>query len=107
MTLSNRNEKKKVSSVSTITEDAREQTETSLEMLTPVEEKAIRMLHGLSEEDNRALEFGLGASTEARMKLAMIEKQMIDCLAKGVPEEGRVDERPSPAELLSAWLDDE
>ena len=76
-------------------------------MLTPREEKVIRMRNGLSEGDSRALQFALGASRDASMKLAMIEQQLAECMTTDAPEEQFDDDRPSPAELLSSWLDDE
>ena len=103
--MSNQSKKNKASSVTTTTGEAREEAETSLEALTPQEEKVVRMLHGLSEDDSRALQFALGAGAEAKMKLAMIEQQMVDTMASSSVDEA--DDRPSPAELLSAWLDGE
>lgn len=104
--MSNHDEKSQKTSVTTTTEEAREQSEASLEALTPQEEKVVRMIHGLSEEDSRALQFALGASDEAQMKIALIEHQLIDAMAAGAPDE-LDDDRPSPAELLSKWLDKE
>ena len=106
-TLSNQEKEKQASSVTTTTAGTPEKTETSLEMLTPREEKVIRMTHGLSEDDSRALQFGLGASRDANMKLALIESQLSACLATENPENAFDDDRPSPAELISAWLDEE
>ena len=103
--MSNKESKKKPSSTTTTTEGASEEAESSLEGLTPTEEKVIRMRRGLSEDDNRELEFGLGAGEEAQMKLAMIEQQLVDQMSG--TSEPRDDDRPSPAELLSSWLDDE
>ncbi len=78
-----------------------------METLTPQEEKLIRMVHGLGEDDSRSLQFGLGASVEAEMKLAMIERQLIDTIGGDGANSGQTQRRQSPAELLSAWLDDE
>ena len=102
--MSNHNEKNQKTSVTTTTEETREQTEASLDALTPQEEKVVRMIHGLSEEDTRALQFALGASDDAQMKIAMIEQQLIDTMVKGTVDPVD-DDRPSPAELLSAWID--
>ncbi len=61
-----------------------EQTQTqSLEGLSPIEEKALRMLHGLSEGDQHELKFALGANDETRLKLAMIEKHLLDAFQWG------------------------
>ena len=49
----------------------------SLEGLSPSEEKALRMLHGLSEGDAHQLKFALGANDETRLKLAMMEKHLL------------------------------
>jgi cell wall assembly regulator SMI1 len=103
-TLSNHNEKNQKTSVTTTTEETREQSEASLDALTPQEEKVVRMIHGLSEEDSRALQFALGASDDAQMKIAMIEQQLVETMAKGTVDPAD-DDRPSPAELLSAWID--
>ncbi len=106
--MSNQKDKKnQMSSVVTTTEGAREETETSLETLTPREEKVVRMIHGLDEDDSRALQFALGASRDTQVKLAMIEQQLVDCMTPGASQEDADDDRPSPAELLSAWLDQE
>ena len=106
-TLTKQNEKERSASVTTATEEARTETGASLEALTPQEEKLIRMLHGMSEDDSRTLQFGLGASVEAEMKLAMIERQLIDTMRAEGGDAGTEARRQSPAELLSAWLDEE
>jgi hypothetical protein len=64
---------------STVTEE----TETNFEALTPEEEKVLRMLHGLSEDDSHALKFALGANEEALAKLAMMEKNLVDAFQWG------------------------
>lgn len=104
--MSNKKNEEKLSSVTTTTEGVADETETSLEGLSPTEEKVVRMLHGLSEDDSRNLEFGLGASDDSRLKLAMIERQLVDQMSGSSAGE-RDDDRPSPAELLSSWLDEE
>lgn len=93
------------SSVTTVTRGADVERETSLQALTPQEEKVLRMAYGMSEDDSRALQFGLGADEETRLRLAMIEGQLLRCLES--PQEMGEGRRPSPAELLSAWLDQE
>lgn len=67
---------------STVTEE----TERNMEALTPQEEKVIRMLNGLSEDDSHALKFGLGANEETRARLAMMEKNLIDAFQWGEME---------------------
>lgn len=106
-TLTNQNENDRLESVTTTTEGARDEAETSMETLTPQEEKLIRMLHGLSEDDSRSLEFGLGASVDTEMKLALIERQLIDTMSTEGAGANDGERRQSPAELLSAWLDEE
>lgn len=103
--MSNQEKDQKLSSVTTTTEGETRQTETSLEGLTPTEEKVVRMLHGLSEDDSRSLEFGLGADEEARMKMALIERQLAEVMSGDVPARQPDDDRPTPAELLSSWID--
>lgn len=101
-TLSNRNEREQRSWGTTTTEQAQDNGEASLEALTPREEKVLRMLHGMSEDDSRKLQFALGADEETRMKLAMIEDQLLGFM-DSTAEEG--EDRFSPAEFLSSWLD--
>jgi len=57
----------------------------NLSTLTPQEEKVIRMLHGLSEDDTRALEFAVGASKDARQRLALMEAYNIAELEGNIP----------------------
>lgn len=61
-----------------------------LGVLTPQEEKVLRMLHGLTEEDHHELKFALGADDETRARLAMMEHYLIE-LFKGGPDEGLMD----------------
>lgn len=103
--MSNHTKKNQNTTVTTTTEEAREQSPASLEALTPQEEKVVRMIHGLSEDDSRALQFALGASDDAQMKIAMIEKQLVETMSAtevDLASEGR----PTPAELLSSWIDE-
>ena len=93
-----------MSSVTTTTETAPQGTEESLEALTPREEKVLRMRHGMSEDDSRSLQFALGADEETQIKLAMIESHLMECIASTSEAD---DDRPSPAELISSWLDQE
>lgn len=59
--------------------------DTNLSTLTPEEEKVIRMRHGLSEDDSRVLEFAVGASQDAKMRLALMEACNIADLDGEVP----------------------
>ena len=61
----------------TTTEKSGEAT-TDEELLTPTEEKAVRMVHGLAEDDEHTLQFGLGASEETMAKLANLEKFLVE-----------------------------
>ncbi len=103
--MSNQKNEDQMSSVTTTTEEVTETTETSLDGLTATEEKVIRMLHGLSEDDSRALDFGLGADEESKLKMALIERQLADAMS--APERSPDDGRQTPAELLSSFLDEE
>lgn len=60
--------------------------------LTPEEEKALRMLHGLSEDDNHMLKFGLGADSDTKLKLAMMEKFLIDAFQRAPAPELDLDD---------------
>ena len=73
---------------STVTEE----TERNFEALTPEEEKTLRMLHGLSEDDDHVLKFALGANEEARAKLAMMEQNLIDAFQWGETDRMEVSE---------------
>ncbi|MGM0557859.1 MAG: hypothetical protein ACQEVA_15850 [Myxococcota bacterium] len=64
----------------TTTEKSGEAT-TEEDLLTPTEEKAVRMVHGLAEDDDHTLQFGLGANEEAMSKLASLEKFLVDKFA--------------------------
>jgi hypothetical protein len=48
-----------------------------LAVLTPEEEKVLRMLHGLSEDGAHELKFALGADDELRARLALLEHHLI------------------------------
>lgn len=103
--MSKNNQIERKLSVTTETRSADAERDTSLQALTPQEEKVLRMAYGMSEDDSRALQFGLGADEETRLKLAMIEGQLLRCLES--PQEMSDGKRPSPAEFLAAWLDQE
>ncbi len=103
-TLSKQKDKQRVASTTT-TKQETATSEDSLEALTPLEEKVIRMSRGLSEEDAQPLQFGLGADRETMAKLALIEKQMVDAVAQAEVVSPAEEGRQTPAELLSSWLD--
>jgi hypothetical protein len=63
-----------------------------LAVLTPEEEKVLRMLHGLSEDGTHELKFALGADDELRARLALLEHHLItmfraDALNEEIMEE--------------------
>ena len=53
-----------------------------LGVLTPEEERVLRMRHGLTEGTDHLLAFAPGASQETKLKLAMMEKNLIEAFAK-------------------------
>ena len=55
----------------------------NFDVLTPLEEKVLRMLHGVSEDDAHALKFGLGAQGDDRTRLAMMERHLLDAFQWG------------------------
>ncbi|RAL22154.1 hypothetical protein DL240_09875 [Lujinxingia litoralis] len=91
--MSNQTKNQQRGSVVTTTETARSKSDTRLDVLSPQEEKVLRMLHGLSEEDSHELKFALGADEETRLKLAMMERDLHEALAP-------------TAELAAGELDD-
>lgn len=60
----------------TVTEESRRDRE-DMNVLTPEEEKVVRMRHGLAEEGDHELKFGLGANEEVLAKLANLEKFLV------------------------------
>lgn len=83
------------SSTETVTEET-ERTGRAEDALSPEEEKAVRMHHGLTESDDRELKFGLGADDEVMAKLANLEKFLVEKFSQtekleGVFDDGRVD----------------
>lgn len=62
----------------TTTTETSEQIKKDDDLLSPTEEKAVRMVHGLAEGDEHELQFGLGANEEAMAKLANLEKFLVE-----------------------------
>ncbi|RVU43639.1 hypothetical protein EA187_12495 [Lujinxingia sediminis] len=83
--MSNPTNKQQSGSVVTTTETSRSKSDTRLDVLSPQEEKVLRMLHGLGEEDTHELKFALGADEETRLKLAMMERELHEALAPNGP----------------------
>lgn len=54
-------------------------------LLEPAEEKAIRMHYGLSENDDKILDYAVGASEETRLRVSLIEAGSISDLNANVP----------------------
>jgi type II secretory pathway predicted ATPase ExeA len=76
------NKRQKSTSVVTTTETEVAREPQDLEVLTAEEEKVLRMLHGMSEEDSHELKFALGADEELRHRLTLLEHYLME-LFKG------------------------
>lgn len=94
----------KKTTTTTVTEESVE----SFDGLTPEEEKALRMHHGLSEPDEHELQFALGASEEAAAKLALMEKHLLDAFGWGELETFQVQDEhvEAKARIIDALRDD-
>ncbi len=64
---------------------AQSQSAGGFSTLEPMEEKVIRMLHGLGEADQSLLEFAVGASEDARQRLVLMEAHNVADLSGDVP----------------------
>jgi hypothetical protein len=73
----------------TVTEEAEGRAD--LDVLTPEEEKVVRMRHGLAEDEDHELKYGLGADEEVMAKLANLEKFLVDKFARTEKLEGVFD----------------
>ena len=65
----------------------------SYELLEPVEEPVIRMHYGLSESDDKRLEYAVGASEDSRLKVTLMEVGNIADLGGNVPVATGADRR--------------
>ncbi len=83
------NQTRTSTTTTTTTERATTPGGQSLDILSPQEEKVLRMHHGLSEGDDHVLKFGVGANEDTRVKLAMIEQFLIESM-KAQPIQGSV-----------------
>lgn len=81
--MTDNNKKYGFTAPTTVTEQTSSGAEPSVDGLSPIEEKALRMLHGLAEDDSHELKFALGANDETRLKLAMMEKHLLDAFQWG------------------------
>ena len=55
------------------------------DLLESIEEKVIRMHYGLSEADDKSLEYAVGASEDTRMRVSLMEAGNIAELDAEVP----------------------
>lgn len=76
---------KKITRTTTTVAPARKPEVTPYELLEPVEEKVIRMRYGLSENDEKALEYAVGASEDTRLRVSLMEAGNIAELDGDVP----------------------
>lgn len=70
-------EQKQQRGTTTSTETERADESTDEDLLTPEEEKVVRARHGLAEDGDHELSFGVGASEEAREKMARLEDFLV------------------------------
>ena len=76
---------KKITRTTTTVAPERKPEATPYELLEPVEEKVIRMRYGLSENDEKALEYAVGASEDTRLRVSLMEAGNIAELDGDVP----------------------
>jgi hypothetical protein len=57
----------------------------SYDFLEPVEEKVLRMHYGLSENDDKALEYAVGASEDAKLRVGLMEANNVAYLEGNCP----------------------
>jgi len=76
-------EEKRNSTTTTVTTKADIRKALAQGVLTPEEERVLRMRHGISEEPSAALELKGQHFEEARAKLAMIENSLLETMQAG------------------------
>ena len=76
---------KKLTRTTTEVAPAKKTEAAPYDLLEPVEEKVIRMHYGLSESDEKALEYAVGASEDSRRRVSLIEAVNIAELDAEVP----------------------
>lgn len=86
------NKRQTSTSVTTTTSTETVRHGQDLGVLTPEEEKVLRMLHGLSEEDTHELKFALGADKELRARLALLESYLLELFSADQLDETLMDE---------------
>ncbi len=69
----------------TVTKEQRAPESSPYELLEPLEEKVLRMRYGLSEEDDKMLEYAVGASEDTRNRVTLMEAGNIAELEGNVP----------------------
>lgn len=78
----------------TKTQTVQSKQETSTyDLLEPLEEKVLRMHYGLSENDDKVLEYAVGASQDSRMKVTLMEAGNIADLKGNVPVAAGADKK--------------
>ena len=85
----------------TLTESA-PRAQADMDALTPQEERVVRLRHGLGEGDDYALKFGLGASEETLMKLANLERFLVEKFAHTAQISGVLDVPSAEVEVPGA-----
>lgn len=73
-----------------------------MDVLTTEEEHVLRMRHGLGEGDEYELKFGLGANEEALLKLANLERFLLEKFATTASLNGAFDAVDAPAQSTSS-----
>ena len=75
----------KVTHTTTSVMPSRQAEPAPYDLLEPIEEKVIRMHYGLSEADEKSLEYAVGASEDTRMRVSLMEAGNIAELDAEVP----------------------
>lgn len=86
------NKRKVTTSVTTTTETQPVSDQRELGVLNPEEERVLRMLHGLSEQDSHELKFALGADEELRTRLALLEHYLMELFKSETLDENLMDQ---------------
>ncbi len=85
-TLSGHDTKRQQHTTTTTSTETRPESDgQDFDVLTPQEEKVLRMLHGLSESGEHELKFALGADADVKLKLAMMERELQELFS---PDDG-------------------
>lgn len=95
------NERRTTTTVTTTTETETVREERGLGVLTPEEEKVLRMLRGLSEDNSHELKFALGADEEVRLRLALLERYLIELFDGDRLDESLMDQIRALKEIVA------